>query len=88
MRSWRKVFVLGLVSLSALLLAACEVVGYNTPVVGAGGSAWSTIEAVDPVTGYTKTSGPHSRSVQQFLREDSVSFRTAFPDRLVLSGRH
>lgn len=56
MRSWRKLFVLGLVSLSALLLAACEVVGYNTPVVGAGGSAWSTIEAVDPVTGYTKTS--------------------------------
>ena len=85
MSLWKYAAPLALLAILVPLLGGCEVVGYNTPLVG--GTSWATIEAVDPVTGHQKVSvRTRAQSNTFFGKVMSIFGRPSFTVSCVEAG--
>lgn len=72
-----------------LALTGCEVVGYNTPVVGQNQGAWQTREVIDPVTGDSLLSITTKTRPNSFFGKVLSFFgRPSFSVSCVLAGQH
>lgn len=69
MSKTRNISLIIALAVLAVATTACEIIGYDTPVVGSSTSAWETVQDTDPVTGHTKvTISTHTRSNSFFGR--------------------